>query len=332
MPLPSGLIYEHEMKLNFVLPLILSFFFLLSCNKRSKIEKAVEEIPVAIKVDRFDKAFFETSPQDLPQLKQEYPFFFPAGNDDNVWIEKMQHPQWRELYTEVQKVYANFDGKTAEIENLFKHIKYYFPETKTPKVYTVISEMDYHNKVIYNKEMLIISLELYLGSKHRFYDFPAYITQNFESNQILPDIASSFAKTKVAPPSDLSFLAQMIYAGKELYLKDQLLSETTDNDKIGYTKEQLVWCQENEGYIWRYFIENKMLYDTNQKLIPRFINPAPFSKFYLEIDNETPGRIGTWIGWQIARSFMENNKVSLNDFLKMDAKEIFEKSKYKPKK
>ena len=332
MPLPSGLIYEHEMKTNFVLPLILSFFFLLSCDKRSKIEKAVEEIPVAIKVDRFDKAFFETSPQDLPQLKQEYPFFFPAGNDDNVWIEKMQHPQWRELYTEVQKVYANFDGKTAEIENLFKHIKYYFPETKTPKVYTVISEMDYHNKVIYNKEMLIISLELYLGSKHRFYDFPAYITQNFESNQILPDIASSFAKTKVAPPSDLSFLAQMIYAGKELYLKDQLLPETTDNDKIGYTKEQLVWCQENEGYIWRYFIENKMLYDTNQKLIPRFIYLAPFSKFYLEIDNETPGRIGTWIGWQIARSFMENNKVSLNDFLKMDAKEIFEKSKFKPKK
>jgi len=32
------------------------------------------------------------------------------------------------------------------------------------------------------------------------------------------------------------------------------------------------------------------------------------------------------------RSFMENNEVSLNEMLKMDAKEIFEKSKYKPKK
>jgi gliding motility-associated lipoprotein GldB len=320
------------MKQVVVLPLILSFFLFFSCDKKSKIEKAVEEISVQIKVNRFDKAFFETAPQDLPKLKQEYPFFFPAGNDDSVWLEKMQHPQWRELYTEVEKLYANFDGKTAEIEALFKHIKYYFPETKTPKVCTVISEMDYHNKVIYTKEMLIISLELYLGSKHRFYDFPAYITQNFESNQILPDIASSFATTKVTPPNDLTFLAQMIYVGKELYLKDQLLPETSDADKIGYTKEQLMWCQENEGYIWRYFIENKMLYDSDQKLIPRFINPAPFSKFYLEIDNETPGRIGTWMGWQIARSFMENNKVSLNDFLKMDAKEIFEKSKYKPKK
>jgi uncharacterized protein YjaZ len=59
---------------------------------------------------------------------------------------------------------------------------------------------------------------------------------------------------------------------------------------------------------------------------------APFSKFYLEIDNESPGRVGQWIGWQIVRSFMQNNKVSMQEMIKMDAKELFEKSKYKPKK
>jgi len=75
-----------------------------------------------------------------------------------------------------------------------------------------------------------------------------------------------------------------------------------------------------------------MLYDTDQKLIPRFINPAPFSKFYLEIDNESPGRVGAWIGWQMVRSYMANNEVSLAQLLKTDAKEVFEKSKYKPKK
>jgi len=117
MPLPSGLIYEHYMKTLFFLPLILSFFLLFSCDKKTKIEKAVEEIPVQIQVNRFDKAFFETAPQDLPTLKQEYPFFFPTGNDDSVWLEKMQNPQWRELYGEVEKLYANFDGKTVELEN-----------------------------------------------------------------------------------------------------------------------------------------------------------------------------------------------------------------------
>ncbi len=53
----------------YLLPLAICFF-LLSCEKKNKIEKAVEEIPVEIKVDRFDKAFFETKPEDLSQLKQ----------------------------------------------------------------------------------------------------------------------------------------------------------------------------------------------------------------------------------------------------------------------
>jgi gliding motility-associated lipoprotein GldB len=319
------------MKKYLFLPLLFAFV-LISCDKKTKIEKAVEEIPLEIKVERFDKAFFETTPQDLPKLKSQYPFFFPAGNDDKVWIDKIQNPQWRELYAEVEKRYSNFEPQTAKIETLFKHIKYYFPKTKTPKVYTIIAEMDYQNKVIYAKNMLIISLEMYLGKDHKFYEFPEYLKQNFQENQMLPDIVSSFSKDKIVPPTDNTLLSQMIYAGKELYIKDLLLPEYSDADKMGYKPEQIKWCQENEGYMWRYFIEKKLLYDTDQKLIPRFINPAPFSKFYLEIDNETPGRVGSWIGWQIVRSFMENNEVSLQQLLQMDNKELFEKSKYKPKK
>lgn len=312
--------------------IIAVIIFLFSCEQKSKIEKAVEEIPLEIKVDRFDKAFFETAPADLPKLKQQYPFFFPAGNEDAVWLEKMQHPQWRELYNEVQKKYGNFEEETTQIEDLFKHIKYYFPKTKTPKVITIISEMDYQNKAIYADSLVIISLELYLGKDHKFYEFPNYLKQNFEPNQILPDIVSSFAMRKIPPPVEETFLSHMLYAGKEMYLKDVLLPEATDEVKMGYTAEQLKFCKENESYMWRFFIDNQMLYDTDQKLVPRFINPAPFSKFYLEIDNETPGRVGAWIGWQIVRSYMENNKTSLQDMLKMDAKTLFENSKYKPKK
>lgn len=305
---------------------------LYSCDKKSQVEKAVEEIPVNIEVERFDKAFFETKPQDLSPLKSQYPYFFPQGTDDKVWIDKMQNPQWRELYDEVQKKFGNFNSEAGQIEELFKHIKYYFPKTRTPKVITMIADMDYNTKAIYADSLVIVSLELYLGKGHRFYQFPEYLKQNFEPNQILPDIVSSFATRKIPPPTENTLLSYMIYTGKELYLKDILLPEYTDADRIGYKPEQIKWCEENEGYMWRFFIENQLLYDTDQKLLPRFINPAPFSKFYLEIDNETPGRVGAWLGWQIVRSYMENNKVSLQQMLMTDSKELFEKSKYKPKK
>ena len=105
-----------------------------------------------------------------------------------------------------------------------------------------------------------------------------------------------------------------------------------DAEKIGYTAEQLKWCEENENYMWRYFIEREMLYSNDQKLIPRFISQAPFSKFYLELDNESPGRVGAWLGWQIVRAYAKNNEIPIGDLLKLNAKELFEKSKYKPKK
>lgn len=309
--------------------LILAF---ASCDKKTKIEKAVEEIPIEIKVERFDKLFFETSAKDLEKLKKQFPFFFPKGTPDSVWLEKIQNPLWRELYTEVQKKYSNFEPVQKDLNKLFKHIKYYFPESKTPKVITVISEMDYNNKVIYTDSLVIISLELYLGKDHKFYQFPNYLKQNFEQKQILPDLVSSFSAQKIAPIQYQSFLSQMIYFGKQLYLKDLLLPDYTDAEKIGYTIEQSKWCEENEGYMWRYFLENEILYSNDQKLNNRFINPAPFSKFYLEIDNESPGRVGTWIGWQMIRSYMKNNDEPIETMLKMNAKEIFEKSKYKPKK
>ncbi|AOW09274.1 gliding motility lipoprotein GldB [Flavobacterium gilvum] len=316
----------------FLLSMVGSLLF-MSCDKKSKVEKAIEETPVdAVKVERFDKEFFETSPKDLSKLKKKYPYFFSPKIDDTVWTNKMEAPIWREVYAEVQKKYPNTEGIQSEVETLVQHMKYYFPKTKTPKVITLISDMDYNNKAIYADSLVLISLELYLGKEHKFYTFPKYLKQNFELRQMMPDVVKSFAFREIAPPTDKNLLSQMIYFGKELYLKDLLLPEYSDAEKMGYTPEQIVWCQENESYIWRYFIEKELLFSDEQKLNSRFIDVAPFSKFYLEIDNESPGQVGSWIGWQIVRSYMENNDTKVDQMLKMDAKEIFEKSKYKPKK
>ncbi|RKS25830.1 gliding motility-associated lipoprotein GldB [Flavobacterium endophyticum] len=312
--------------------LIFTVFF-ISCDKKDKVEKAIEEVPVELDVERFDKVFYETPPEDLSKIKRQYPYFFPAGNEDTVWTNKMKNPLLRELHAEVQKTFGNFQKERGDLEELFRHIKYYFPETNLPKVITLISEVDTQSKVIYADSLLLISLDVYLGKDHKFYSgFPEYQRRTFEKSQILPDVVSDFSLRKIAPPTDRALLSQMIYFGKELYLKDVLIPQVSDADKIGYTPEQITWSQENEGYIWRYFVDEKLLYDSDPKLPGRFINPAPFSKFYLEIDNESPGQIGMWIGWQIVRSYMKNNDVSLQQLLQADAKEIFDNSKYKPKK
>ena len=309
--------------------------FIISCSEKNKDKNKdkIQEIPVEIMVDRFDQAFFETPIQNLPKLKRKYPAFFPVGVPDSVWTNKMQNPQWKQLYSEVQKKYPDFNTQKAEIEDLFRHIKYYYPKTQTPKVITLIYDMDVEYKTVYADSLVLISLEMYLGKNHKFYEFPEYQKQTFEPSQILPDIVQDFSFNKIKPPTQKDLLSLMIYAGKQLYFKDALLPEYSDEDKIGYTKTQLEWAIAHQADTWRFFIDQNLLYNTDSKLSQRFIAPAPFTKFGLVSDSETTGKMGAWIGWQIVRTFMDNNKdVPLQKMLVMDATEIFQKSKYKPKK
>ncbi|MCG2610717.1 gliding motility lipoprotein GldB [Flavobacterium sp. SM15] len=314
--------------------LVVAFAVLaLSCKKEDKVNEAVEAIPVKVTVERFDKLFYESNPEELPELKTKFPFFFPAGNPDTVWTNKLKNPLLKELYSEVKKKYPDNSAFEPDLEELFKRIQFYYPEYKTPKVITLISEVDTDAKAIYADSLVLLSLDTYLGKDHRFYEgFPKYQRQGFEPSQMMPDLVSSFSQGKIAPPTDRTLLAQMIYFGKELYLKDMLLPDASDAAKIEYTEEQIKWCQENEGEMWKYFINNKILYDTDTKLMQRFISVGPYSKFYLEIDNESPGRVGQWLGWQIVRSYMSNNDTDLQKMMAMDAKELFDNSKYKPKK
>lgn len=302
-----------------------------SCNRKSELEREIEKIPVEVTVERFDKAYYEY--EDLQSVKQKFPHFFPADVPDSVWIAKKQDTIYQELYEEVQKKFSDISPLQKQLTSLFQHIKYYYPNEKIPTFYTVISEVDYHRKTFYTDSIAWISLDVFLGKDHHFYAAePEYLRENLEPEQILPNLVQSFAHRKIPYPRTGDFLSRIIYEGKILYLKDLLLPGLTDAQKIAYPEKKLKWAVTNEENVWRYFIDEKMLYSTDPSLVIRFVNEAPFSKFYLDIDSESPGKIGSWVGWQIVRSYAKNNAVSLEELLHKNAEEIFRQSKYKPRK
>ncbi|MBT8260037.1 MAG: gliding motility lipoprotein GldB, partial [Bacteroidia bacterium] len=232
----------------------------------------------------------------------------------------------------VKVAFKDFKQK-QEIENLFKHLKYYNKTFREPRVITVTNDIDYRNKTIVTDSIVLIALDTYLGKDHRYYDnIQKYLAQNFTPSQIVSDLASQYAFKSIYQSETKTFLDEMIYYGKELYFKDKVIPFKSDAEKIGYTEEDYIWAQENEQYIWENFVEKQYLFDTDTKLVSRFINPAPFSKFGLQLDSESPGKLGRFIGWQIVRAYMKNNNVSLQEMLKTEPVEIFNNSKYKPRK
>lgn len=308
-------------------------FGIFSCGQDDRREKEIAEIPVEVEVKRFDQRFARATADSLPVLKEEFPYLFPSRFSDEEWVLKMRDTIQLELNTEVEEAFSDFSDVRQELKLLFQHVKYYFPNTRIPDVITLTSEVDYRNKVIWSDELLLIALDNYLGQEHHFYlGMQEYLKKNFERDQIVVDAASAFGGGLVQRPESRSFLAHMVYYGKILYLKDLLVPFKTDWEKMGYTKEEYEWAQRNEEEIWRYFVERELLFDTDSELQSRFLFPAPFSKFYLQLDNESPAMVGQYIGWQIVRKYMENRDVGLNQLLITDAQTIFNLSNYKPKK
>jgi gliding motility-associated lipoprotein GldB len=317
-------------KIGYVVIVLMGFF---SCKNENQLENEIASINVEVKVERFDLAFAHAKPNDLSKLKETFPFLFSKRIPDSIWIEQMTDTLQQQLYSEVEKTFSNFGDVHNDIQGLFQHLKYYDVTFTEPRIVTVTSNVDYRNKVIVTDTIVIIALDTYLGADHPFYaDIPRFITQNMNKTQIVSDLASNYATNFIFQSERKSLLDEMIYFGKQLYFKDMMLPSKSDVEKMGYTPEQFDWAIANESQIWSYFIERELLYSTDNSLPSRFIVDAPFSKFYLELDNESPPLLGQFIGWQIVKAYMKNNEVSFMDMLQKDADEIFVKSRYKPRK
>ncbi len=316
----------------FIVFLILSVVY--ACNENDKIEEDISKINVDLEVSRFDLLFAQASSEDLPSLKQNYPYLFPEQYPDSIWVAKLNDTIQKELSSEVQKSFPDFSEEEASLTSLFQHINYYFPESSLPKVITLTNDVRYEKRVILTDTLLLLGLDNYLGPEHHFYEqIPQYIAEGLDRNFLVSDVGSAFANKAVPRMKDRTFLAQMIYYGKQLYLKDKLMPNASDANKLGYSQDQFDWAVANEEPMWRNFIEQEHLYSTDRQLASRFLDPAPFSKFGLElIDNESPGRVGRYMGWQLVRAFMDKNDVTVQELLRIPAEDIFKKSNFKPQK
>ena len=313
--------------------ILLIFLFFNACQDEFTNESDIESISVSISFDRFDLKFYDQPSEVIPELKKNYPFLFPKQFSDSVWISRQKDSLQLLLQSEVNKTFKDIELFERDVDHLFKHIKYFFPFAKTPRVITLTNNVDYQIKTVYSDSLLLISLDTFLGSENHLYDgIPTYIRKELDPKYITIQIADKFGAFIIPPLEDRTFLARMIYEGKKLYLNDLLLPHVPIEDRIVYTKEEFNWALENEKYVWQYFIEKQVLYQTQLEWVQRFIEPAPFSKFYLQLDNETPGRIGSWLGWQIVNSYMiQFPETPLDELLKISPQKLFNLSKYKPK-
>ncbi|MET3537123.1 gliding motility lipoprotein GldB [Chryseobacterium limigenitum] len=307
-----------------------------SCKKDAQNQWNVEVKNPAEKVEITDisKQFYDSN-VSLDQFKTQFPWFQGTVSDADFGKRRTDAAEVK-LYKEaIGKIDQNKLQK--ELQELFSHIKYYFPQFKSPKVFLFSSALQMIQDPIFYDEkgnLLFIDVTGFMGDGNPNYKgLELYFQKSMNPQNIVPKVSQIFAENVVKEsPDHQKFIDQIILNGKIMIVQDAFLPNFPDYLKMNYTQKQYDWTVANEANIWNYFVENNLIFGDDHRLVERFIAPGPFSKFYTEIDNESSPQVGIFAGWQVCKAyFKEKPDTKLVDFLKMDATTIFNQSGYKPK-
>ena len=301
--------------------------FMAACQKgRSYFPKDIE--PQEIEIVRFDNALLNVHEasvaHDIRVLYDEYPVFMPLWVEnilglpsaDTAYLEQ-QLPAFlndtlygfKQTNAREQTLFADISDIQSAVNKAFTRILYLYPETEIPTLYLFISGFNASIYIDDEDELIGIGADMYLGSDYEYYNRVVYEyqKQTMRKECIPVDVVTAF------------LYRTLPYTGDEL----------PGYEVMGWTKEQWDWCVKNERAIWHLVMDKRDLFKTESLVLTGYLNDGPFTS---EISQDSPGRLGIWLGWRIAESYMKHNEsVTLQDLMaEPDAQKILENSYYKP--
>lgn len=317
---------------------ILLFIILLvlgSCNGPFQVDISdIKKPDVSIK--RYEQALFAEalSPSRITELQNQFPLFLGDKPLDNMQVVQLENyvsdPYLQKLFDETERVFPDLISHEAELANAFQYLQFYFPRFKIPEVYSYISGDQ--AEAYFEDQVIVISLDHYLAYNHEAYNMagiPKYKQFAMDKKFFLKDVLMAIAKTKIpSPGNNAQLLEQMIYEGKLLFFIKSMYPEISDKVLFTQTETHYSWLQNKEKDLWRYYIENELLYTSDYLTYNKFISDAPFTT---ALGDDSAPRTGIWLGYQIVFSYMKKNEVELKDLIQnKDAQQILIKSGYKP--
>lgn len=309
--------------------------------------------PAEVNIVRFDKSILnlETVTDSLAmrasveKLYQQYPDFMPVWVEDVLGIPMEDTaylcqvvPQFlhdtvygfQTTNAKCAEEFADIEDIHSELADAFGRLQTFYPAS-VPTLFFFIS--GFNSSILgVPEDDIAVGIDMYLGSDYEYYNRVVYEyqKQTMRKECIPVDVMSYFLFTHLPFNSEKNrLLENMLYRGKIMFIVSLLFPRETPWEVAGYTQKQWDWCIDNERAIWGLMMDKKDLYKTDPLVMTSYLNDGPFTA---EISQQSPGRLGTWVGWRIVESYMEHHpEVSLVDLLKeSDAQKILEQSYYKP--
>jgi hypothetical protein len=202
----------------------------------------------------------------------------------------------------------------------FKHLHFHVSEIPLPKQIYYINSLFVSNVYCSNRE-IGIGLERYLGPKEAVIEelpsqeFFQWMKDAMLKEYIPRDVLSEWISTNIVEEVNGTFAEKMIRWGKIIYLTESAFPAIEKHTLLRYTKHGYAWAEYNESSIWKYIINQNLLFSKNERDHANLLNPGPFT---VGLPEKSPDRLGQFLGWKIVHEFMEQNEsISINELVKL---------------
>lgn len=333
-------------------------------QRKFGIETKVEQDKLAlirdtihVDIQRFDRELMNLDTAHvataMQALKNKYPIiawlypdmFMPSDNKFYPqYLEQMRgllkDPYYSQLFKDVKSVFGDMSDIQAELKEALANYIYYFPDARVPKFYAVALGIDPEDsrKLVYSIPgddglSVMMHLDWYLGENNQFYSgngLPVYLRSQFKKEYLpIHCFRNAIVWEQLPNREPITLLDNMIDQGKVYYFTEMLFPARPLKDIFGYTDAQMQWAELHHGQVWDYLKEKEWLFSKDAQVAQHMTGVAPFTSPF----KDSPGQMGSFIGWKIVASYMENHpETSFSELMKMtDSNELLNKSGYKPR-
>lgn len=302
---------------------LIVFLGLFSCSD-NPLDISVEEKDLGIRYINLDSIFVSTSENQLEQavlrqklmpgevLDYELGHCLRVGSlNDSGTVQRIKKfvndPYISRVEQRISEKFTNISHIHAKIKDGFLHLNHHFPKGKLPKNIVFMNSL-FASNVFCTEHEIGVGMERYLGPKTDVVqelppqEFFEWIKEGMKIEYLERDVLTAWIMTHYVKESKQNIADAIITWGKIIYLTEAAFPEEDQNIILRYSKEDFDWALKNEYALWKYLVDEKLLFSESERDMANLVNDAPFT---IGLPEKGPDRLGQFLGWQMVHDYMD---------------------------
>ena len=325
---------------NTIYPLFAYFLIFVSCQ-HNPLDVDLEKKNIDIQQFDLDSVYLKSSLLEAKVAHAEMVkilgpiYLYDIGLNVKQNIDSLFHLGIKQFYqneyilsleNEKKNLKPELDVELNKLSSAFAYLKHHFESIKIPKKIVFINQMFGETQV--DDSIISVGLEKYLPpDSPTIKQIPSDQLHDWQKKQmdisfLARDLVLKWIQVHLFKEMNENLAQHLVQAGKILYVLNASFPKASDAFILRYNSDQYRWAKSNEAMFWDFLVKEEMLFKDNMRDKANFLNEGPYT---IGLPEESPDRMGQYIGFIMVKQYMQNNKnLSLPALLKINFNKILQ--------